>query len=338
MYLLRFESSDELAQMVRDGKIPPAASGGGSGSAVGRDSFWVHLASMETSRSDAIRRAAGIVRDMISEGIRSFTRESWIERTGMSPGEVASAKDRMIALNIVVNLSNPNGFNTRKPGVFQFTIAGDATVIQDESHFSEALRCLEGSDAIQWAPSPDTATVHQVLEEMAETDESARAQRLRDYLVPRATGPNDYFTAEDWESHFQISRTLAEKDIRKAYNLGLLERGRSAGHNEPSNYRLAAGPVSPLRLEGLPDEKKMHLRMVYDRYRTNAFSMTDFANLLNMKTSSIGYRFEEFVDRGIFSIGRIGKQSVYRLTITPEDHPECFRRETLEPTVMAGVV
>ena len=338
MYLLRFESSDELAQMVRDGKIPPAASGGGSSSTVGRDSFWVHLASIETSRSDAIRRAAGIVRDMISEGIRSFTRESWIERTGMSPGEFASAKDRMIALNIVVNLSNPNGFNTRKPGVFQFTISGDATVIQDESHFSEALRCLEGSDAIQWAPSPDTATVHQVLESITETDESARAQRLRDYLVPRATGPNDYFTAEDWESHFQISRTLAEKDIRKAYNLGLLERGRAGGHNEPSNYRLAAGPVAPLRLENLPDDKKAHLKMVYDRYRTNAFSMTDFANLLNMKASSIGYRLEEFVDRGIFSTGRIGKQNVYRLTITPEDHPECFRRETLEPTIMAGVV
>ena len=92
MYLLRFESSDELAQMVRDGKIPPAASGGASGSAVGRDDFWVHLASMETSRSDAIRRAAGIVRDMISEGIRSFTRESWIERTGRSAGAFASAK------------------------------------------------------------------------------------------------------------------------------------------------------------------------------------------------------------------------------------------------------
>ena len=338
MYLLRFEDSAELAQMVRDGKIPAPAAVSKTDPSDGAQDFWTRIALMETSRSDAIRRAAGVVRDMIREGVREFTRESWMERTGMAYSEFLAAKDKMLASKIVVNIANPNGVNTRRPGHFQFTIAVDEGLIQDESHFSEAIRCLEESGDIQWSSPPEATSVEQVLEGVTEMDDSARSQRVRDYLIPRASGDNDYFTAEDWETHFHISRTLAEKDIRKAFHLGLLEKEQSPGHNEMSCYRLTAGPVAALRTHDLSDEKKSHLRMVYDRYRTNAFSQVDFAILLNMKTGSVSYRIDEFVDRGIFSAGRIGRQSVYRLAITPDDHPECFRSEILEPNMMASVV
>ena len=46
-----------------------------------------------------------------------------------------------------------------------------------------------------------------------------------------------------------------------------------------------------------------------------------------MKKQSISYRLDEFIDRGIIMIGRKGGQNYYRLTVTPEEHPECFHQE-----------
>ena len=75
------------------------------------------------------------------------------------------------------------------------------------------------------------------------------------------------------------------------------------------------------------DEKKVHLQKLYDRFSTDAFLVQDACDVFDVKKTSINYRLEEFIDRGIIMVGHRSGQNYYRLTVTPEEHPECFRLE-----------
>ena len=74
-------------------------------------------------------------------------------------------------------------------------------------------------------------------------------------------------------------------------------------------------------------EKKVHLQKLYDRFSTDAFCAQDFCEVLEVKKQSIAYRLDEFIDRGLLMVGRKSGQNYYRLTVTPEEHPECFQQE-----------
>ena len=78
------------------------------------------------------RQRAGIVRDKIQEGIQEFSKDYWISRTGMSENEYASCRNKMMDLGLIVNLSNPDGVNTRRPGLFRFTIATQPQIFTAE--------------------------------------------------------------------------------------------------------------------------------------------------------------------------------------------------------------
>lgn len=325
VYLFRFEDSTELAQMVRDGRIisPQVTNSHES------ELFWSKLALMESSVSDTLRRGAGIVRDMIQEGIQEFSKDYWISRAGMSENEYASCRNKMMDLGLIVNLSNPDGVNTRRPGLFRFTIA-----TQPQIFTAEEKKVKPSLDNISWEVYRQPVAAKEMLETITTSGDSTRALRIHDYLLPRLGRQNDYFTAQDWELHFQISRTMAEKDIRKALNLGLLTRNEDRIHGEFHKYRLISGLIPQVVSSGLGDFKKVQLIQLYHRYGTDPFALDDFSESLDLKVSSASNRIDEYIDRGYILAGKCGNKCYYRIVATPEACPECFR---LEETTQARV-
>ena len=321
VYLFRFEDSAELAQMVRDGRIiRPQVTNSHEG-----ELFWSKLALMESSVSDTLRRGAGIVRDMIQEGIQEFPKDYWITRTGMSENEYSACRNKMLELGLIVNLSNPNGVNTRRPGLFRFTIATQPQIITAE----EKKKVKPSLDNISWEDCRQPVTAKEMLEIITSSGDSTRALRIHDYLLPRLGRQNDFFTAQDWELHFQISRTMAEKDIRKALNLGLLARNEDCIHGEFHKYSLISGLIPKVVSSGLGDFKKVQLIQLYHRYGTDPFSLDDFSEALDLKVSSASNRIDEYIDRGYILAGKCGNKCYYRIVATPEACPECFRLEEI---------
>ncbi len=150
-------------------------------------------------------------------------------------------------------------------------------------------------------------------------------QRIYKYLSLRKDGLP--FTTYDWMSYFNISHSVANKDVHRAISMGLLEPVGNTIKGECSQFRLTTSLIPSLRIDDLMDEKKVHLQKLYDRFSTDAFIAQDFCEVLDVKKQSISYRLEEFIDRGIIMVGHKSGQNYYRLTVTPKEHPKCFQEE-----------
>ena len=331
-YLLRFDSPAELEELIRyHGVHAPVESLHSDAN------FWLQIASLEASRSDALRRAAVEIRSMLDDGILEFTKNDWIERTGMSEQEYSVCRCAMTDRNIVVNCRNPERKHTHRPGLFRFTIANDKTTVPDMKAIpEEGAKDETDAAGINWFSMPCAMTPGHALAVLSQTEETPRGQRLYDFLASDDTESNRLFTADEWAQHFQISRTAAEKDVRKGMNLGLLERSPAPDHKGASSYRLVSGTIDALRLNGLGDAKKALLYEIFQKFGQGPFSQEDFATLANLKLNSIGYRLDEFIDRGLFQYGKDGRKPYYRLTVSPDNHPECFQTQQAE-LMMAGV-
>lgn len=335
VYLFRFDSSAELEEMVRQNRITQPIVSRSPESEL----FWSRLAFMESSSSDTLQRGAGFIRDMVREGIQEFSKADWIERTGMSEGEYTSCRTKMMDLGLVDNLSNPDGVNTRRPGLFRFRIAKTDLVfpetiasgfavdtdISGAQHDAVIHRPFQPQGSIVWNDTSRPNTIQQMLNMIVSDSDSVRSERIRNYLLPRLNGNNEPFTAQDWEQYFQISRPMAEKDVRKASNLGILERNEDCPTGEMHKYRLAHEPLMPVVHKGLCDLKKSQLITLFRVYGKGPFTVEEFAQALNIKLNSVGYRLEEYVDRGYLTYGKSGQKPYYRLSFSPHDHPEYFR-------------
>ena len=344
-YLLRFESPEELEEQIRYHRVHAPVE-----SLHGDANFWLQIASLEASRSDTLRRAAVAIRNMLDERVLEFTKSEWIERTGMTGQEYSVCRCAMTDRNMIVNCRNPERGHTHRPGLFRFTIADDQTAVPDieaipddetavpdmEAFSEEAAQDETDTANINWFSMPSAMSPGHALAALSRVEDTPRGQRLYDFLASGDTDGGRSFTADQWARHFRISRTAAEKDVRKGVNLGLLERSPAPDHKGASSYRLVSGTIDALRLNGFADTKKALLYEIYQKHGQNPFSQEDFAALANLKLNSIGYRLDEFIDRGLFQYGKDGRKPYYRLTVTPDDHPECFQAQHAE-LMMAGV-
>jgi hypothetical protein len=178
---------------------------------------------------------------------------------------------------------------------------------------------------IDWVLPYGEMTADEFLQALSENENSSVVQRIYKYLSLRKDGLP--FTTYDWMSYFNISHSVANKDVHRAISMGLLEPVGNTVKGELSQFRLTTSLVPSLRIDDLMDEKKGHLQKLYDRFSTDAFIAQDFCEVLDVKKQSISYRLEEFIDRGIIMVGHKSGQNYYRLTVTPKEHPECFQEE-----------
>ena len=219
-------------------------------------------------------------------------------------------------------------------GIYRLTIADDSDrvspisdeiSIYPEDHSPEPENHSPIPDDIQWIPPYREMTADEFLQTVDETDNSPIIQRICRYLSLRKDGLS--FTANDWMCFFNLSHSMAAKDMHRALNMGLLEPVGNSVKGESFQFRLTTSLIPSSRIEDLMYEKKVHLQKLYDRFSTDAFCAQDFCEVLEVKKQSISYRLDEFIDRGLLMVGRKSGQNYYRLTVTPEEHPECFQQE-----------
>ena len=349
IYLFRFETSTELASLAREGRIRAPEAIITSKAAI----FWTQLALLEASKSDSLVKAALTIRQMISEGVMWFNKTDWIDRTGMNDSNYTYCRHKMVAMGLIKNTFKSK--NNRCPGIgiYRFTLVDDfdnaslektslgteedslgaeeednSLGTEDNSLVADAV----DSDFIQWVPQCREMTAEEFLQTLSQNESSSVMQRIYKYLSMKKSGLP--FTSYDWMCYFNISNSVAKKDVHRAFNMGLLEMVDNTVKGDYSQYRLTTRSIPPLRIDDLQDEKKVHLQKLYDRFSTDAFLVQDACDVFDVKKTSINYRLEEFIDRGIIMVGHRSGQNYYRLTVTPEEHPECFRLEVASEALL----
>ena len=188
------------------------------------------------------------------------------------------------------------------------------------------------AEQIQWSIPYVQSTVAEMLRALSKSDSSSMTQRICEFIGPRKDC--SVFNVHDWMQCFDMSQSAATKDIRKAINLGLVEAVGSRSTGDFGLYRVVTHPIPALRLDGLLDEKKVHLQKLYDRFGTTPFDPEYYAEMLNIKKNSVAYRLEELVDRGLLIEGHSARRLYYRLAVSPDDHPECFLRAVADETML----
>jgi hypothetical protein len=335
----------------------------------------MQLASLEASKSDTLRLAASTIRSMLNEGVFEFTKSDWIGRTGMSTSQYKFFRNEMKKRKMAVFVGDPDNAYPNNEGVFRFSIAEDLAGIPDMQPIplsipDEAAPAIESADSdiapgtettilddgdmdaeiwddnraepelyrdlpIQWFPTYESIPSLQTLTTISFGDDSPRIQRIHDFLIHRGSD-EAYFTADDWAEYCGITQTSADKDIMKAYYLGLLERAARCDRSSAFCYRPVSGRSTTFRLFDFADFKRALLNELYRKYGRDPFTKFDFAHTAHLDRNSIHYKMSEYIDRGLFQRGRSGRRVFFRLAVTPEDHPECFLLEQKE-LMLAGV-
>jgi len=304
IYLFRFETCTELASLAREGRIRAPENMITSKEAV----FWTQLALLEASKSDAMLKAALTVRQMISEGVTEYTKTDWIDRTGMNDTVYKNCRSRMLELGLIRNLNKRADNRAPGVGLFRFTLVDDCdnASLEESSLGTEeegSLRTEDNSlgadsvdsDFIQWVPPYREMTVDEFLQTLSQNETSSVMQRIYKYLSMKKGGLP--FTSYDWMCYFNISNSVAKRDVHRAFNMGLLEMVDNTVKGDYSQYRLTTRSIPTLHIDDLMDEKKVHLQKLYDRFNTDAFLAQDACDVFDVKRTSIPYRMEEFIGK-----------------------------------------
>ena len=135
------------------------------------------------------------------------------------------------------------------------------------------------------------------------------------------------FTALDWGTRFDLTKTQYGNDVRRAVNLGLVTKKviSEAGNGSHCTYQICNRPQESIRSENLTGMQKEYLSRLYEEFAENEFSVEDMARLMQTGDASAQFHLNNFAERGILNIHRRpGKAHLYIFAVTSEDHPECF--------------
>ena len=176
---------------------------------------------------------------------------------------------------------------------------------------------------IQWNPPREACTVQQILDKLDGGQD--RDQRIHDFLYTFIGKPDCSFTSHDWIKHFEPVEVRPDKDIRKAFNLGIITRKEGYGPYKLHIYTLRTGLIPPINTDLLSVFRQNQLSSIYERFGTSSFTLDQFADILGIKQSSAAYTLEECVQRGLIAQGHYKLVCYYRLTVNPTDNPECFQ-------------
>ena len=282
------EESEVEAQPKEANESPPRMT----------SSFEDKLRAFEQSKSSTRQRTAAAVRTLIGKGITSFARQEWAQYTGLSPDHAKDACDAMIACGMIVN-TTPHA----RPAIYQFNLSGNLM------------------------PGRPTQALINQLKAMAKDEANQRDHRIGTFLLEMIDHGQNSFTASDWGSRFDLTKTSYGNDIRRAVNLGLVMKKvtSEAGNGSHCLYRICNGIREGVRSEDLTGTQKEYLSKLYDEFAGNEFSVEDMARVVQTGGASAQFHLSNFAERGILSIHRRpGKAHLYIFAVTSEDHPECF--------------
>ena len=282
------EESEVEAQQKEANESPPAMTA----------AFEEKLRAFEQSKSDTKQRTAVIVREMIRKGITTFARSEWAGYTGLSLEHAKDSCDAMIACGMIVN-TTPHA----RPALYQFNIHGDLM------------------------PGRPTQALINQLKAMRQDETNQRDYRIGTFLLEMIEQGQNTFTALDWGTRFDLTKTQYGNDVRRAVNLGLVTKKviSEAGNGSHCTYQICNRPQESIRSENLTGMQKEYLSRLYEEFAENEFSVEDMARLMQTGDASAQFHLNNFAERGILNIHRRpGKAHLYIFAVTSEDHPECF--------------
>ena len=170
-------------------------------------SFEDKVETFSRSKSNIRRRAAETIREMLAKGIYRFHRSEWVGYMGVPKENADDACDVMAERGIIRNVTPE-----QRTALYEF--------------------CLQ-EEAADPAPSTDLT---ETLRALAADPLSSSFQRIGQFLLKLIDNGREHFAPKEWGETFDVSKTTYCTDVRRAMNMGLIQKMRD-GHGR-CIYRL----------------------------------------------------------------------------------------------------
>ena len=210
------------------------------------DEFWSRVDHMSSNKAPAVRLAAEIIRNMISNGISVFTRQSWMAYSGMGQGTYAICRSALRNNGLVYNLTAETRYNKKATGVYAFTLKG-----LDYSDFAglstnDDITAAHARISMQCANDPEQFRT--LLEKISSY---ATFDRFTDKVVSILKHCSSPFTESQWAEANANSDATHECSV--LLQMGLLRRC-DRGRSRTYSFRF----ISPSDLEQLIEHNEIH--------------------------------------------------------------------------------
>ena len=268
------------------------------------------LEQLANSKIGAYRRSADAIRRLLSEGRTTFERRLWPNEIKSMKAHSDNACDRMRALGIIRNVSKEV-----HPAVYTI-IVGNAD--EESESFPEIM---------------------EKLIDLKENGPNDRDRRIGSFLLGLAERGKKHFTTTDWNREFHVSKTVYGNDLRRALNLGLVQKIAIGNGGNPCIYELCKQIATDLRAESLTLVQRQNLSELYDAFRDRLFTVIDGAGVLKVSAPTSSFHLKNFADRGLLEEHRCpGRAFKYSFRVNPKNNPKCFARAERSGRVMRGTM
>ena len=272
-----------------------------------KEHFESILQHMEVSSSALIRDTAAMVRRMSAQGFRRFTKDDWMEYTGMNKAQTSNACDYLVSHGMVINISVARNYAIY---VFEDGQTDGETFEVEAQQFEETIFPV---------------SVIKRLEEMAAKGESEDIRRIGAILLQRIRQGFRTVGPEDIEKAYGLGESACTKVLMAAINLGVLCKGAQRDKDGRITYAISCQLPQKLRPEGLTTSQKRILTELYAEYKDRRFSTSEGAKVCHSQLSGFTYHMRNLSMRGILDAERHPNgPSYFTFAITPEQYPQCF--------------
>ncbi len=266
------------------------------------------LQSAEKGRFLLIPQAIEAIREMQQNGNGVFTSPELRSATGFNVKQTCTVCKTLVTKGWIEIV------DAQKPMRYRMT---DAAL----SMFTEISESDEQEVAAQ-----DCTQLMQRLDELSGEQASDRDRRVSAFLRGRIQENKMIFYRGDWLDAFPSSNNVLTNDIRHAMNLGLVVRSpRLMGSANHYEYQICAVPRVALNTDALTIRQQQCMTVIQNHYGSNPFTADKLAAYMQISSSTLSYHLQNLVERRLLELDRKnGRPSIYWLTVTPEEHPECF--------------
>ena len=311
-----FRKPDELLRMLQNGEImSPTRSD--------NLSFWANVALMSRMNSHTTRKSAAVIHEMVDEGIVYFTYGSWTRRVKMSHNQFKGCMKVMMSQHVATLVESSGNHS-----LYRLNIAPPETPID----FCELI-------GIEKAISD--AQIERIKEfsanAVSETDRC-----IASFLLAQIEKGICYFTKKDYVKAYPLSQTVRSQDLFRASCLGLVGRtyalgttvyflspviGDKAGRELPFSSDISKGGLCSTskkrnRSNTLSTLQKKRLTVILHTFGYKDFTRTDYENTFHLRDGH--YALDPLIVAGLIVKKKARKRNYYRLSVTPEERPECF--------------
>ena len=254
---------------------------------------------LEHSKMEACRHSAQAIRRLLSQGRTTFERRLWPNEIKMPKQHSDNACDRMLYLGIIRNENKDV-----RPAVYTI-VTGNAP-----------------EDVKEPAPFPE---VRDKLTELKENGASDRDRRIGSFLLSLMERGEEHFTTVDWNREFHISKTVYGNDLRRALNLGLVQKIAAENGGNLCLYELCKQLKPDLRTGDLTLVQRRNLTDLYDAFRKEKFTVEECARIIRVSSATAAFHLKNFSERGLLEEHRCsGRAFYYSFKVNPNENPECF--------------